>query len=283
MQNTIVVSATALANLMTTESVLLVDCRFSLQDADAGQREYAAGHIPGARYWHLNRDLSGPKQTLGGRHPLPDAAAFQTTMRREGLNNEQWVVLYDDNRGAFAARAWWMLRYFGHSNVLLLDGGLAGWRNAGFDISAGEPGSVIPGNFVAAPNPDAVVNFDEVYASLSDESRTLIDAREPPRFLGLQEPIDPVAGHIPGALNLPASETTDAAGYWLLPQAQRARWANVSEHKDVVLYCGSGVTACTNAVSLALAGLPEAKLYPGSWSDWCRRPDAPVAADATPT
>lgn len=283
MQNTILVSATALAKLITAESVLLADCRFSLQDADAGQRDYAIAHIPGARYWHLNRDLSGPKQTLGGRHPLPDAAAFQATMRRDGLNSGQWVVLYDDNRGAFAARAWWMLRYFGHSNVLLLDGGLAGWRDAGFETNAGEPAPAIPGNFVAAANPNAVVNFDQVYASLSDDSYTLIDAREPPRFLGLQEPIDPVAGHIPSALNLPASETTDAQGYWLSKQAQRARWAHVATHKDVVLYCGSGVTACTNAVSLALAGLPEAKLYPGSWSDWCRRPNVPLTADAAAT
>ena len=276
----ILVSATELAALLTDEQVLLADCRFSLQDAEAGERDYAAAHIPTALYWHLNHDLSGPKQSSGGRHPLPDAHRFEVTMRDKGLNSNQWVVLYDDNRGLFASRAWWMLHYFGHHKVLLLDGGLAGWCAAGFDTSDDVSLPVGDGDFTARANNTAVAHFDEVHASLANGSLTLVDAREAPRFLGLEEPIDPIAGHIPGAFNLPASETTDAQGYWLSDDAQSARWVDVPVNKPVVLYCGSGVTACSNAVSRALANMPDGKLYPGSWSDWCRQPNAPIAPGA---
>ncbi len=280
----ILISAPELAALMARESIFLADCRFSLQDANAGAHDYADAHIPGALYLHLNRDLSGPKQATGGRHPLPDAEQFQATMRSKGLSADQWVVLYDDSRGAFAARAWWMLHYFDHPKVLLLDGGLNGWHDAGLTMVDTVEQIGAQGDFVARTKTDAVVHFDAVRVALTEEVYTLVDARESARFSGQQEPIDPIAGHIPGAYNLPSSEATDMRGYWLSDEAQSARWSRLRpEDKPVILYCGSGVTACTNAVSRALGALPEAKLYPGSWSDWCGRPGVPVSIDVEPS
>ena len=256
---------------------IVADCRFSLADANAGETQYRQGHIPGAQYLHLDRDLAAPRGVSGGRHPLPGAAAFQAVMRRIGLDSGAALVAYDDSRGSYAARLWWLARYFGHTQVRILDGGIAAWRNAGYGIGADEPAAGRTGNFVAREQYAMVLDYTAVRRECAPGERLLVDAREPRRFAGEEEPIDPRAGHIPGAINRPWMEAVDANGFFLPAEAQAARWSGLGEASEVVAYCGSGVTACVNLFSLELAGRAGARLYAGSWSDWCSRPDAAIA------
>lgn len=247
--------------------VAVLDCRFALGDSGAGARAYAEGHIPGAHYIHLERDLSGPAGTHGGRHPLPEPSGFAERLARLGIDRGTAVVAYDDNGFAFASRLWWMMRALNYSNVQLLDGGLAAWREAGglLDTAVPSPNPVMPpvvGDYGGKLDIDAVRQAREAGA-------LLVDSRDPPRYQGLEEPIDPVAGHIPGAVNLPWQGATDEAGFALEPGAQQARLAALDRDRDLVVYCGSGVTACVNLLALHLVGRSGARLYPGSWSDWC--------------
>lgn len=264
-----IVSAQSLSDRLNDPQVAIVDCRFSLADPEQGRQQYLDSHIPSAHYLDLNKDLSAPVGRHGGRHPLPDASEFAQKLAAIGVNfQETLVVAYDDSRFAFAARLWWLLRYLGHDRVALLDGGWTAWQSGGYPVTDALP-IPQPGNFVPQLRQDWVANIDEVKARKDSPDVVLVDSRESDRYLGKQEPIDPVAGHIPGAVNYPWQEVTDARGYLHSLPEQQQRWQDVEQAKEILVYCGSGVTACVNLLSLELAGIRTGKLYAGSWSDWC--------------
>ncbi|PSB28957.1 sulfurtransferase [Stenomitos frigidus] len=266
-----VVSAAWLHDHLDDPQVAIADCRFSLMQPTLGQEQYQAGHIPGAVYLDLNQNLSSPIGKHGGRHPLPDVAQLASRLSTMGVHSSPeptLVVAYDDSRLAFASRLWWLLRYLGHDRVAVLDGGFAGWNTAGYPVTQAVPPPKA-GTFVPRPNPDQVVNIEAVKARNGSSGVVLVDSREPERYRGEHEPIDPIAGHIPGAVNYPWQEVTDANGYALPLAAQRERWETVQSAEEILVYCGSGVTACANLLSLELAGIQTGKLYAGSWSDWC--------------
>ena len=249
--------------------VKIIDCRFALSDPDLGRHQYQAAHLPGAEYLDLNRDLSSPAQIHGGRHPLPDDRLLAAKLAAIGINTDTLVVAYDDSRFAFAARLWWLLRYYGHDRVAILDGGYGNWVKAGYAVTADRPEIATPGNFKPQIQAGWTVDIDRVRTIQSSPTQILIDAREPDRYLGNTEPIDPVAGHIPSAVNYPWQDVSTPEGFALPIAAQCQRWVAISPDLEPVVYCGSGVTACVNLFSLHLAGIGSAKLYPGSWSDWC--------------
>ncbi|MDD9946702.1 MAG: sulfurtransferase [Myxococcales bacterium] len=274
----LLISPTALARALDDGDVTVLDCRFALADPTWGGRAYEAEHIPGAHFVDLDRDLSSPVATHGGRHPLPDAGSFATRMRDLGLRQDHIAVVYDDSRMAFAARAFWLLRYLGHLDVRVLDGGFAGWKAAGQDATPATPQGAVPGDFAARPDPSLVATRDDLLA-LNRAERTripLIDARLPPRYRGEEEPIDPVAGHIPGAVCVPWQGFTFPDGRAIPEQENRERWSWLPNNATPIVYCGSGVTACVNVLSLLAAGHERTRLYAGSWSDWCSYPDAAV-------
>ncbi len=261
--------------------VVVVDCRFALADPALGRSQYAQAHIPGAHYLHLNDDLSGPVLTGGkrGRHPLPEAEVFQAKLRALGIGPETRVVAYDDSRFAFAARFWWLLRSLGHCSVAVLDGGWAAWVAAGLPTSSVLPELVhLPVHPALLPTDAAVPGFAHwvtiEQVKNRDSAVMLVDSRSPERYRGEVEPIDPIAGHIPGAVNAFWQGVTNDQGFALNREAQRDRWRQVdpalgSADRPMMVYCGSGVTACVNLLSLELAGMASAQLYAGSWSDWC--------------
>ncbi|UOF92782.1 sulfurtransferase [Fodinisporobacter ferrooxydans] len=257
------------------ENLRILDCRFVLGQPDVGEQSYRQGHIPGALYLHLERDLSAPKQIHGGRHPLPTPERFTEIMSAAGIDEHVTVVAYDDQGGAFASRLWWMLKYFGHSNVFLLDGGFSAWQNSEYPVAAEIP-AMRPKSFTVRPQYDWVVNMEEVKQKLDCDDVALIDSREFKRYAGLEEHIDPVAGHIPGARNYFWKDSLNDNGYWKNAKEQRDRFQGIREDREVIVYCGSGVTACPNILALKEAGFTNVKLYPGSWSDWCSYPDNPV-------
>lgn len=261
------ISAEQLQSL-PSDQVVIIDCRYSLQDSNEGERLYQHSHIPGAHYLHLENDLSSPKSTHGGRHPLPVTDTIETRLRGLGIRSDTLVVGYDDSRLAFASRLWWLLRYLGHDNIKLLDGGMTAWREAGFNTD-NQIASATAGNFTASVRDDMVVDINTVKTIPLLPDAVLIDARESARFLGHQEPIDPIAGHINGAKNYPWQELTNDAAMLQSEQQLREHWGSVLSQGEIVCYCGSGVTACVNLLSLAELGREDARLYVGSWSDWC--------------
>jgi len=268
-------SVIKLEELLSSNTVIL-DCRFSLADPSLGEKQYRQGHIPGAYYFSLNRHLSSPVAEHGGRHPLPAAEQFAHDLRATGITPNSTVLVYDDSKFGFAARAWWLLRYFGHKDVKILNGGFSAWLSASLPIDSHEP-LVQQGSFEPLKHSHWTVDIQQVknIAAGLDKSSVLIDSREEKRFQGLEEPIDPKAGHIPGALNFPWQQVSDERDQALSRLAHIQRWEDLPSDKEVVVYCGSGVTACVNLLSLAIAGR-EAKLYPGSWSDWCSYDTLPV-------
>jgi thiosulfate/3-mercaptopyruvate sulfurtransferase len=255
------------------------DCRHDLKNTEYGRQAYARGHIPGARFLHLDEDLSGTKTGSNGRHPLPEVAAFAARMSACGVDAGTQVVAYDNEGGIFASRLWWMLRWLGHDKVAVLDGGLAGWKRSKRALEETVP-VVAPRNFVAQPR-ELAVDTAEVVAGLGSPSALILDARSPERFRGENETLDPVGGHIPGAVNRFYFENLDDAGCYFKPAAElRAEFAAVLDGKPasaVIQQCGSGVTACHNLLAMEVAGLSGSKLYPGSWSEWCADPARPVA------
>jgi len=268
-----VISAAWLHEHLNDPQVVVVDCRFALMQPELGQQQYQTSHIPGAHYLNLDRDLSSPVAQHGGRHPLPDPEEFAAKLRAIGVNSESpngptLVVAYDDSRLAFAARLWWLLRYFGHNNVAVLDGGFAAWQPAGYAVTPEIP-APRAGNFMPQVQREQVVDIEEVKAQKDSPSVVLVDSREGDRYRGEREPIDPVAGHIPGAVNYPWQEVTTEQGYLRPTAEQRDRWKEVAPAQEILVYCGSGVSACVNLLSLELAGIDQGKLYVGSWSDWC--------------
>lgn len=266
--NHFVVSSEWLFAHLNDSQVVIVDCRFSLADSQLGKKQYQASHIAGAYYLDLNQDLSSPVGEHGGRHPLPDINNLAHTLANIGVNFQKTlVVAYDDSRFAFASRLWWLLRYLGHDNVAVLDGGFAGWQKAGYPVSE-EISVPKMGNFTPHLQTEKVVDYTYVKNFKDSPDIVLVDSRECDRYRGEREPIDKIAGHIPGAVNYPWQEVTDASGF-LLPQSElRQRWEQVESAKEILVYCGSGVTACVNLLSLEIAGISIGKLYAGSWSDW---------------
>lgn len=266
-----VVSAEWVQSNLNNPQLVIVDCRFSLMDRDLGQKQYQESHIEGAYYLDLNLDLSSPVQKHGGRHPLPDFEKLATKLSEIGVTSgETMVVAYDDSRFAFAARLWWLLRYMGHERVAVLDGGFAGWQVQNYVVNAEIPPAKL-GKFTPKLRTDWLVDIETVKASKDlpkDVSEViLVDAREGDRYRGEREPIDPIAGHIEGAVNYPWMELTNAQGFVIADQGDR--WEQVKNAEEVIVYCGSGVTACVNLLALKLAGIETGKLYAGSWSDWC--------------
>lgn len=259
--------------LRADASAVVFDCRFSLTDSGQGQRDYEAGHIPGARFADLERDLSAPTSAGGGRHPLPDRAELASRFRDWGVTNGSRVVCYDQNSGAVAVRLWWITRWLGHTKVAVLDGGLDAWLSAGFPTDS-EIVSPILGDFTPDEPLTRVCTADD----LTDAEINLLDARDTSRFRGEVEPIDAVAGHIPGAISAPFNENLDGNRF-KSPDALQARFGdlNIDPNIDTVCYCGSGVTANHNILALLLAGYPEPILYAGSWSDWISDSRRPVA------
>jgi thiosulfate/3-mercaptopyruvate sulfurtransferase len=261
----------------------VVDCSFDLMNPSAGREGYLAGHIPAAVYADLNQDLAGPVLPESGRHPLPDVAALCSTFGRLGIGNNTQVVVYDTGSGAMAARAWWLLRLLGHVQVRVLEGGFSRWQREGFSVDAGQVERNAE-TFIGSVTRSMVLETGELVDSGSSVGELrLLDARDAARFFGEQEPIDAVAGHIPGALNLPFTNCLNADGTWKTSAELRDLFADVlGEELDGPwsAMCGSGVTACHLALSGLLAGLQEPRLYVGSWSEWIRDPERPIAADS---
>ena len=257
----------------------VVDCRFDLSEPAAGMRRYAAGHIPGARYAHLDNDLSGPVTPASGRHPLPGPQRFAQRLGEWGIDNSSQVVAYDEANGAMAARLWWLLRWLGHTQVVVLNGGLRAWLAAGYPVND-RVASVRPAVFTPRVDRDAYLDVDAVASGLATRTIALVDARPADRFAGRNEIFDPVAGHIPGARNHAFARNVAADGRFLTAEQLREAWrptlAGVPAER-VVSMCGSGVTACHNLLALEAAGWSGGRLYPGSWSEWIRDPSRPVA------
>lgn len=256
------------------EPPALLDVRWSL-NGPPGFLEYRRGHLPGAVFVDLDSDLAGRAGDGRGRHPLPDALDFQAAMRSAGVSRQRAVVMYDGGGGLSAARAWWLLRYFGHGQVRLLDGGVPAWLAAGLSLTTAIP-AVTPGDFDVRPGGMPVLDTTKVLDFAAEG--VLLDARAVERYRGDAEPIDPVAGHIPGARSAPTAENLDAAGRMLSVAGLRMRFAGVGVRPDVAVaaYCGSGVTAAHEVLALEVAGIAAA-LYPGSWSEWVSDPSRPVA------
>lgn len=274
----------ALQTLLDQPSLAVIDCRFDLGNPEAGRQAYLEAHIPGARYADLNRDLSSPVGPNTGRHPLPAPEAFARWLDTMGIGNLTQVVAYDAANGSMSARLWWLLRWLGHDAVAVLDGGFKAWTAHGGALQSGpaQPAPAIPGTMSFTPRIAAggVLSTAELEQALRDPQRVLVDARAPERFAGTVEPIDPVAGHIPGAVNHPFTDNLSTDGTFLPAAEIKRRWqqrlaGKPAEH--LIAMCGSGVTACHNLLSLEVAGLPGAKLYPGSWSEWIRDPRRPIA------
>lgn len=258
---------------------VVVDCRFDLMNPAAGREKWAAGHIPGAFYADLDRDLASPRTADSGRHPLPSADQLATLFGAWGLTPERQLVAYDDVGGAIATRLWWLARWAGHSNVVVLDGGLQAWEADGLALTTDHP-LLTEGEYPVSAGQLPEITVDEVAVLVAAHELTLIDARDPVRFAGGAEPIDPVAGHVPGALNRAFSQNLDEQGAFKRPAALAEEFAELfaDTPPTVASMCGSGVTACHNLFAMKLAGLPDGRLYVGSWSEWIRDPDRPVGS-----
>ncbi|GAA5785813.1 sulfurtransferase [Chitiniphilus shinanonensis] len=273
------ISVDRLNTLLNNANVVVVDCRHDLAQPQAGTAAYAAGHIPGALFTHLDNVLSGTKTGGNGRHPLPDPLELAAWLGAHGIGNDSHVIAYDASGGMFAARLWWLLRWLGHDAVQVLDGGLPAWQAAGLPLSDA-PAALPQQRFVADVRSTMRVNSADVLANLQAAQFVVVDARSPERYAGQGETLDPVGGHIPGALNRFFQSNLGDDGRFKSPEALRAEWQALLAGRDVsetVHQCGSGVTACHNLLALEAAGLPGARLYPGSWSEWCADPARPVA------
>ena len=258
---------------------IVVDCRFNLNDTGSGYRDYLTAHIPGAVYAHLDDDLSSPVTANSGRHPLPEAHKFAAFLARSGWQPGIRLVAYDNAGGAIAARLWWLMKYFGHDCASLLDGGIASWQSADYELESGHvtAPSTTPASFNARS--DMVMSTKDVFDNLGSNDKVLVDVRANERYSGEVEPIDSVAGHVPGSVNYPLQLSLSLSGRFKPAQQIREDLLSLSKGHpatDVVYMCGSGVTACHTMFAAELAGLNGSKLYAGSWSEWIRDPSRPV-------
>ncbi|MBX3613096.1 MAG: sulfurtransferase [Burkholderiaceae bacterium] len=274
---TTVITADELAACL--DQCLVVDCRHELTDPEVGPIAWSVGHIPGAFFLHQDFDLAGPKTGRNGRHPLPDRETLRRKLESIGLSDGRQLVAYDDSGGAFAVRLWWLARWLGHREVAVLDGGIQAWRKAGYPASREAP-VARPGTLTMREPLVAQIDADAVLAGLRGSARLILDARSPERFRGEVEPYDPVAGHIPGAVNRPFQANLRPDGRFKPAEVLRDEYLALLAGRDpsaLVHQCGSGVTACHNLLAMEMAGLPGGALYPGSWSEWCADPSRPVA------
>lgn len=279
---TTLIDASTLASLLGGEKLLVFDCRFELGNTAWGESGYAAAHIPGAFYLHLDRDLSGPITPRSGRHPLPDPAVFARHLGALGVGDDCQLIAYDQGNGAYAARLWWLARWIGLRHVAVLDGGIAAWRQAGLPLDAVTP-VASPRELAPRVDSQAWLRSEEVDVLRRRPGNLLLDARSAERFGGRNETIDPVAGHVPGARSHPFAGNLGPDGRFLPAAELRRRWDTMLGSLPptaVIAMCGSGVTACHNLLALEHAGLPGGRLYAGSWSEWIRDPDRPVAVGA---
>ena len=294
------ISVEALASQI--DQLILIDCRSDLFDASLGKQQYESGHIPNAAFFALHDALSGPKTPGSGRHPLPDQEALVQRMQSLGANDDSMVVVYDAGSSVYAARLWWLLRWCGHAAVNVLDGGYAAWVKAGYpsseDLSPRERKQG-KGNFAIRNSLDAIIQSDELLENLGSGHHLIVDARAPERWRGDVEPLDPVAGHIPGALNRPNTQNLRPDGRFKPAEVLREEWLSLmtlqapripaaanapgGEGPALVHSCGSGVSACHNLLAMRIAGLnDDLILHPGSWSEWCADPKRPVAKGDRP-
>ncbi len=268
-----------LAKQLGDPNLVIIDTRYALSDLDYGRHVYTEAHLPGAIYLDLATDLSDPLTEHGGRHPLPDPARLAQVLGRCGIGNQSEVVVYDDAGGMYAGRLWWLLRWLGHDAVRVLDGGYPAWKTAGQAITS-EESLPIARHFVPRPRPDMLLSMEEVRSRLNRGGITLLDARAPERYRGETEPLDPQAGHIPGALNRPFADNLDPQKIGCFKSAEQLRHdltpLELECAQEVIVYCGSGVTACHNLLALEEAGYRGARLYAGSWSDWVSYAENPV-------
>jgi thiosulfate/3-mercaptopyruvate sulfurtransferase len=268
------ISVGALAALLdSSDPLVVIDCRAgSPEDPQAGRRAYLTGHIPGAFYFHLEEDLSSPMGEHGGRHPLPDPKLLAAKLGVAGVGPGVMVAVADET-GAHAARCWWLLRWLGHENVAVLDGGYRAWTAAGLPLTTDRP-SPVRRTFVPSPRSEWVATMPDVLDRPADQ--VVVDARSAPRFAGQPDPLDPKPGHIPGAVNRFWGDGLNPDGTWKSPVEQAARFADLPDGAHLIHQCGSGVTACGNLLAMAIAGLDGGRLYVGSWSDWCTYPENPI-------
>ncbi|WP_340371621.1 sulfurtransferase [Peribacillus sp. FSL E2-0218] len=262
--------------LLTTNDIRICDCRFRLGSPDAGQREFEEDHIPGAVYFDLEKDLSGQVQEHGGRHPLPDLTVFKGKLEANGITNDTVLVAYDGGEGSYASRFVWLLSYLGHRNVQVLEGGYAAWKNGGYPIDAAL--SYYPSTeYHMELNESVHASYQEVkqFTMRSADDIVLVDSREAKRYQGIEEPIDKKAGHIPGAVNKLWTKVLDN-GHFKKEEALQANFSDIGRDKEIIVYCGSGVTAAPNYVALKEAGYKHVKLYIGSFSDWISYDDNPI-------
>ena len=284
MPYTTLISAAELATHSNDPHFVIIDCRHDLLNPEVGPAAYNAGHIAGARFAHLDKLLSGAKVgadgQFKGRHPLPDRKDFIAAMRSLGVNNDSQVVAYDAVDGRYAARLWWLLRWVGHAQVAVLDGGLQAWQAQAGAIDSLTP-DVRSGNLQEQPSLVESIDAAGVLRNINDQKMTVVDARSADRYRGENETIDPVGGHIPGAKNRFFLDNLEADGRFKPAATLHAEWKAILDNpQQAVMQCGSGVTACHNLLALEIAGLAGAKLYPGSWSEWCADPSRPIATGA---
>ena len=278
MSSSILVSAAELEALLDDGRCIAVDCRFELSDPDKGRGLYREGHIPGAVYTDLDRDLSSPVTEQSGRHPLPETGRFAAALAAVGWSPGKLVVAYDEKSNAIASRLWWLMRYYGQP-AALLDGGLAAWTAAGLPLDTGEPAPTALPAPVLVPDEAATVGASDIVQSLGDDDLLVLDARAGQRFSGEVETLDTRAGHIPGSLNRPFGANLALGGRFKDVNRLREEFSDLLEDRQpgtVAHTCGSGVTACHNLFSMELAGLAGSRLYPGSWSEWIRDPNRPI-------
>ncbi len=277
--HTTLVSTEQLAAQLDNPNWVVFDCRFTLTDPFAGRSAYATSHIAGARYADLDKDLSSPIAAHSGRHPLPDAQILCDKLGKWGVGSKTQVVVYDDSYGSMAVRLWWLLRWLGHERVALLDGGLPKWVRGKHPVSDALP-AITPQIFPCALNPALGVDTATVNTIRLSTNHRLIDARPEQRFTGEREPLDTVAGHIPGAVNWVFEENLDFDGTYLPPEELRENYLRLMKGvapQHVIHSCGSGVTASHNILAMEIAGLTGSRLYPGSWSEWITDPTRPIA------
>ena len=275
----LLVSTETLAAHLDDPDWIVFDTRHDLANTEKGRIAWKAAHLPGAYFMHLDEDLSGTKSGRNGRHPLPPVTDFAARMNRCGVAPGRQVVIYDDGGGSYAVRLWWMLRWLGHGRVALLDGGFAAWKRENRPLDAAVP-APREGKFEPKAAPQATVDANHVATIPGNPATRLLDARAATRFMGEQETLDPVAGHIPGSLNRFWQHNLGYDGRFLTPEELHAEFIELlgdAAPADVIHYCGSGVTACHNLFAMELAGLAGSRLYPGSWSEWCADPSRPVA------
>lgn len=274
------INVAQLRDFLSVSDCRLIDCRSDLMQPEKGRADYLAGHLPGAVYADLDVDLADPITDTSGRHPLPDAERFRKTLEGWGISNDTQVVAYDYANSALAARLWWMLRWMGHERVAVLDGGIAAWSAAGGELQTTVP-QFKKSVFNATPKLENVATTEEISAALAAGTEmNLVDAREAARFFAQTEPIDTVAGHVPGAINYPLSRNLNSDGTWRSATELARVWKDVLDGRPIaplIAMCGSGVTACHLVLSAQIAGLAEPRVYVGSWSEWIRDPARPVA------